>query len=174
MRITISGPPGSGKTTVAKLLAKKLGYPLISGGEVFRNKAKEMGMDLIEFSHYAESNPEVDYAIDDEIIRLAGRMEDVVIDSRLGGWMLYRKGIPAFKIYINASSEIRARRIQKRDGGKYEKVLEAMIARENSEKKRYGELYDIDFSDLSIYDMVIDSDELSPEEIVLKIMDVMQ
>ncbi len=174
MRITISGPPGSGKTTVAKLLSRKLDYPLVSAGEVFRKKAMAMGMDIIEFSRYAENNPDVDYSIDEEIVSIAANMDDVVIDSRLGGWMLHRKGIPAFKIYITASPEIRAKRIQKRDGGDFDKVLEDMLIRENSEKKRYGELYGINFDDLSIYDAVIDSSTRSPEEIISLIMDVMQ
>ena len=50
MKITISGLPGSGTTTVAKLLAERLGYKLISAGDVFRKLAMERGMTLEEFS----------------------------------------------------------------------------------------------------------------------------
>ena len=39
--ITISGSPGSGKTTIAKLLAKKLGIKYVYSGDIFRKKAKE-------------------------------------------------------------------------------------------------------------------------------------
>ena len=45
-----------------------------------------------------------------------------------------------------------------------------MIRREESEKKRYMEIYGIDFEDLSIYDKIIQSDSLSPEEIVQEII----
>ena len=172
MRITISGPPGSGKTTVAKLLAKKLNYPLVSGGEIFRRMAREMNMDLVEFSKYAEQNPEIDRKIDEEIVRIVKSMDDVVVDSRLGGWMMHLHGIDAFKVYIDASPDVRARRIMERDGGNFEKVLNDMLIREESEKKRYLDIYGIDFSRKDIYDLVINSDDLSPEEIITKILDV--
>ncbi len=171
MRITISGPPGSGKTTVAKILSQKIGYPLISGGEIFRGMAKKMNMSLVEFSKYAEENPEIDYKIDDEIARRAKEMEDVVIDSRLSGWIMVKNGIDAFKIFIDASREIRAKRIQNRDGGNFEEVMRDMVFREESEKKRYWELYGIDFDDKSIYDLVVNSDTMNPEEIVSYIME---
>lgn len=41
MNIIIMGPQGSGKTTQARLLAEKLGVPLIVVGDIFRELAKE-------------------------------------------------------------------------------------------------------------------------------------
>ncbi len=41
MNIIVMGPPGSGKTTQAKLLAKKLDVPNISTGDIYRVVAKE-------------------------------------------------------------------------------------------------------------------------------------
>ena len=60
MIIIISGPPGSGKTTVARILSKMLDFPLISSGDIFRSLSKEYGMDLEDFSLFAEKNPEID------------------------------------------------------------------------------------------------------------------
>ena len=174
MRITISGPPGSGKTTVARLLSENLGYSLISGGEIFRDMARKRHMDLIEFSKYAEKNQSVDIFIDSKIVELARKNENVVIDSRLSGWLMVRNGISAFKVFIDASPEVRADRILKRDDGRIEDVYRSMIQREESEKKRYLEIYGIDFDDRSIYDMVINSDNLSPDEIVEMIMEAIK
>ena len=174
MRITISGPPGSGKTTVARLISENLGYPLISGGEIFRDMARKMDMDLIKFSKYAEKNQSVDIFIDSKIVELARKNENVVIDSRLSGWLMVRNGISAFKVFIDASPEVRADRILKRDDGRIEDVYRSMIQREESEKKRYLEIYGIDFDDRSIYDMVINSDNLSPDEIVEMIMEAIK
>ncbi len=172
MRITISGPPGSGKTTVAKILAERLKYPLISGGDIFRRMAEEMNMNLLEFGKYAEEHWEIDKKIDGKIVRESKNMENVVIDSRLSGWLMHLNNIPSLKVYINASQETRVKRLLQREDGSIEKIREEMLKREMSEKKRYLEIYRIDFSSLKIYDMVINSDNLTPEDIVARIMDV--
>ncbi len=171
MRFTLSGPPGSGKTTVARLLSSHLNYPLLTGGDIFRRMAQEMGMDLVEFSRYAEENWEIDRELDARIVEEARKKEDIVIDSRLSGWMLHIHKIPAFKVYIDASPEVRIRRIWEREGGDIDDVRRAVEERERSELKRYREIYGIDFRDKSIYDMVINSDELSPEEILRRILE---
>ena len=172
MRITLSGPPGSGKTTVAKLLSSAMNYPLISGGEIFRKMAMVRDMDLVEFSKYAEANPDIDFKVDNEIVRLALNMENVIVDARLGGWMLHKNGIDAFKVYITATPEIRAKRIQQRDGGNFKSVLSAMLIREESERRRYRELYNVNYDNLDIYELVINSDIMLPDEIVHRILDV--
>ena len=46
-----------------------------------------------------------------------------------------------------------------------------MTIREESEIKRYMNIYGIDFKDLSIYDLVLNTDDLSPENIVDLIME---
>ena len=171
MRITISGPPGSGKTTVAKILAKKLGFNLISGGDIFREMAKEHNMDIMEFSKYAENNWDIDREIDKRLVELAKKNDNVIIDSRLSGWLAYLNGIPAFKVYVKASLPVRVERIWKREGGELEKIRKETIYREKSEKLRYKEIYNIDFEDLSIYDLIVESDNLTPEEIAKIIME---
>ena len=64
MRITVSGLPGSGTTTVSKLLAEYYELELISSGEIFRRIAREKGMSLAEFGAMAEKDPSIDLAID--------------------------------------------------------------------------------------------------------------
>ena len=49
MRITISGPPGSGKTTVCKLIAERLDLKVVISGNIFRQMARESRMSLADF-----------------------------------------------------------------------------------------------------------------------------
>ncbi len=162
MRVTISGPPGSGTTTVAKLLAEKLGYKLISAGEIFRKLAVERGMTLEEFSKYAESNPDIDFYIDKLQKEMAEREKNVVVEGRLSGWMVK----DAFKVWIYARPEVRYRRIAKREGKDLARVRSETKRREELEKRRYKKFYSIDLDDVSVYHLAINSEHFKPEEIV--------
>ncbi len=162
MKITISGPPGSGTTTVARLLAEKLGFKLISAGEIFRKLAAERGMTLEEFSKYAESNPDIDFYIDRLQKDMAEREDNVVVEGRLSGWMVKN----AFKVWIYASPEVRYRRIAQREGKDLARVKNETKRREELEKRRYKKFYSIDIDDISIYHMAINSERFKPEEIV--------
>src|SRR5512137_1450267 len=64
MRITVSGLPGSGTTSLSRYLAERHGFSLISAGEVFRQLAKEHAMELADFGRLAEDDPSYDRMID--------------------------------------------------------------------------------------------------------------
>ncbi|MEE3477591.1 MAG: AAA family ATPase, partial [Methanomethylophilus sp.] len=64
MRITISGPPGSGKTTVCGKLSEALGLKAVVFGQVFRQLAAEKGLTLVELGKLAEQDPQIDADID--------------------------------------------------------------------------------------------------------------
>lgn len=162
--ITISGAPGSGTTTVAKLLKEKLGIKHVYAGEIFRKEAVKRGMSLQEFGKYCERNPEIDKKLDEfqkEILEKG----NVILEGRLSGWIAYRNRIPALKVYLWADEETRVKRIMKREGGKYEEKKREMIEREMSEIERYKKLYGIDIRDTSFYDLIIDTSSKTPEEI---------
>jgi len=66
MKITISGIGGVGKGTVSKLLAEKMNYKVLSGGNFFRDMAKDLGMSLYEFDQFVKKNPDYDYKLDEK------------------------------------------------------------------------------------------------------------
>ena len=166
MRLTISGLPGSGTTTVAKLLSQEFELELISAGEMFRQIAKDKKLPLDQFSELAENNDEFDRQIDEMQSKEAMKRDNVIIESRLSGFFVPKADL---KIWLKAPSEIRARRIGGREGIAYEDALFAMKDRERSEYKRYEQYYGINLDDFSIYDLVIDSSRWNEMEIVAMI-----
>jgi predicted cytidylate kinase len=167
--ITISGTPGSGKSTVSELLEEKLNIQYVYSGIVFRNLAKKYEMSLDEFSKYCEANEDIDKKLDEEQVKIL-KKGNVILEGRLAGWLAYQNNISAYKIMIDADINIRAERVVNREQGDVEFRKQEIIQREESENKRYKEFYNIDLKDTSIYDLVIDSSNKTPEEIVDEIL----
>lgn len=155
MLLTISGLPGSGTTTVSRLLSDKYNLEMISAGEVFRSLAKEYGMTLAEFGSLAESDDSIDLKIDERQKEIADTRDNIILEGRLAGHMAQR----AMKVWIKASVDVRVRRIVSREGSSFDDKLAETIEREASEAVRYSNIYGIDINDLSIYDLVIDSEK---------------
>jgi predicted cytidylate kinase len=170
MIITISGLIGSGKTTVCRMLSERLGYRMVISGHVFREMAKELDLNLEEFSLRAEQDPKYDKLIDERMVDIARGEKDVILEGRLAGQMMRRNGIPAFCIFLDAALEIRTQRVSGREGVELQNAMQEMSAREASEVLRYRKYYGIDVTDRSIYDLVIDTGALTPEQVVERIV----
>ena len=166
MRITISGPPGSGKTTACNRLSEILGLKAVVFGKIFRELAAEKHLSLIEFGALAEKDPSIDKAIDNRILEIARENEDIILESRLSAYMLSRNSIPAFKIYLGASPEVRMSRIGVREGQTLEDAKKETLERQASEAKRYMMYYNIDINDMSVYDLVVNTDDLDPDGVI--------
>jgi cytidylate kinase len=167
MKITISGLPGSGTTTVAKIVASELGYKLISAGEIFRELAKQRGYSLEEFSRIAEQDSEIDLYIDRMQKEMAEKARNAVIEGRLSGWMIDN----AFKVFLFADQELRVSRIAGRESKNISLAREEVLKREEYERRRYAKFYGIDIDDWSIYHIIINSgyfDAKSIADIILK------
>ena len=156
MLITISGLPGSGTTTASRLVADALGLGRVPGGEVFRQLAAEAGMSLAEFGVHAQDHPEIDIELDRRLTERA-REGGCVIESRLAGWLTSRAELPAVRVWIDCSEQIRAERVARRDGTTVEQAMLDNGARAELEHARYLSVYDIDLNDRSTYDLVLES-----------------
>jgi predicted cytidylate kinase len=163
--ITLSGTPGSGKTTIAELLHKQLNIPYVYSGMLFRELAKKYNMRLAEFGKYCEQNDKIDRELDKKQLEILLK-GNVILEGRLSGWLAYKNNINAIKIMIDADIDTRAARIVNREGGDIEKRKIEMDKREKSERKRYLSYYQIDLLDTSIYDLIIDSSKKKPDDIV--------
>lgn len=169
MLITISGLPGAGTSTVARLVAEALGLERIDGGTVFRTMAAERGLDVAAFSRLAESDGAIDFDLDQRLVARA-RAGDVVLESRLAGWIAVNEGLAWVKVWIEAAAPERARRVAARDGLSHEAAIAANHDRERSEHERYLKYYGIDLDDRTPYDLVFDSTTTAAADIAKSIL----
>ncbi len=167
--ITVSGPPGSGTSTLCRLLQEELGHDYVYAGQIFRDQAEQRGMSLKEFGALCEVDDQVDRGLDDEQIRLLKEALDfdrsLILEGRLSGWLAHRNNIPALKVYVDCDEVERVRRIVERDGGDDSEQAEATRIREESEATRYNHYYGIDLDDMAPYDLVLDSTNKSPDQL---------
>ncbi|NTW92644.1 MAG: AAA family ATPase [Methanoregulaceae archaeon] len=163
MRITVSGLPGSGTTSLAKHLAELLNSDLISAGEVFRQMAAEQGMDVAEFGRLAEKDPSYDRVIDERQKEIALEHQEIIVEGRLSAWFVPQADL---KIWLYAPVECRVLRIQSRDTiGDPDTASRLTSEREKSEAIRYKTYYGIDIADLSPYHLILNSSLLGVEEL---------
>lgn len=152
--ITIAGYHGSGRTSQAKKIAEVFELKYISPGMLFREKAEELGVSLEEMNQIATKDSEFDNWLD-ERTRAESQKGNVVIDANLSAWMAVD---PDLKIFLTCSLDERVKRIAKREGRKIEEVKNETKSREELEYKRYLEYYDIDINDLTIYDVIVNTE----------------
>lgn len=159
--IAVSGPPGSGKSTIARRMASDLGLRYLSTGAIFRSIAAEKGVSVVELSRLAERDPSIDLSVDMRMMEEAGR-GGIVIDSHLAAWLIHDRA--SLLVYTKAPLIVRARRVAERDGISIEEALEEITSREYSQWRRFKRYYGVDVRDLGIFDIVIDTSRYSRDE----------
>ena len=171
--ICITGNVSSGKSATAKEIANVLSWKLYKASEAFREKARELNMNIVDFCKYVEENPDIDKAIELKTKEIAEDVDGIVIDARLGFYVVK----DAFKVYMTCDENVAAARLLNCSRGKEEEyiskedALEAIRNREQSERARYLKLYGVDIQDLSQYDFVIDTTHITVHEAAEKIIE---
>ncbi|QLK27122.1 AAA family ATPase [Natrinema zhouii] len=164
MLLTVSGPPGSGKSTTAELLADAFDLDHVSGGDIFRELADERGYTPLEFNKLAEENDEIDRDLDRRLREIAVDADDLVLESRLAGWLAGEEA--DFRFWLDAPARVRGERIAEREEKEPARATEETKAREASEAQRYEEYYGIDIQDLTIYDLSVNTARWGPDAVL--------
>ncbi len=205
MRIAIDGPSGSGKSSVAKAVAKRLGLLHLDTGGMYRTLGYKVIKDNLNLENIEEVLKNLDLKIvnkkffldgedvsekirSNEVSKIASKVSsiksvreymvnlqreissnnDVILDGRDIGTVVFPNA--EVKIYLTASPEIRANRRYLEDGSlSYEKILEDILKRDYDDSHR-------EHSPLKVADgaKIIDTDNLSFEEVVEKIIGVIK
>lgn len=168
MNISFAGLHGTGKSTIAKLVADHFHFQFYSTGMAFRELAADHKMNLEEFSKYAEAHKEIDQELDGKIIKLAQSGKNYVFEGQLPTYML--GDLKDFAILFTCCDDIRLGRMATRDGQSIEVQKHETIVREASERQRFIDFYQIDIMDpttiLGTFDLILDTTQLGIEAIV--------
>ena len=176
MIISIGGYMGSGKSTVAKMLAEKLGWPRYYIGGIRREKARERGLTLAEYNKLGEADPTTDLEVDQYQQELGKREDNFIIEGRTSWYFIPH----SLKIYLDVDERIGAERIyndlqssDKRNEDSapknVEDILESIRNREKSDAMRYEKYYEIDAYDSRNYDFVVDTTDLTKDQVFDKV-----
>jgi CMP/dCMP kinase len=175
--ITIAGDLGSGKSTTANLVAEILDFERFSSGSLMREMAEKRGLTIGEMNLLAENDPSIDYEIDSRIQQIGKEKDELIIDSRTA-W----HWIPeSFKVYLRLNPSIAAERIFKslkttgrtktESATSIKEAQDKTSARLRSEQKRFIERYGIDPRDISQFDLVLETEIDSPEQVSQKLIE---
>ena len=158
MIIAISGLHGTGKSTVAKIIAEKYNLTYHSTGTMFREIAKERGLTLKELSKTAENDKKIDLDLDNKIKNYVEK-GNCVVDNQLSPYLL--GNIIDFCVLLKCAKDVRLGRMAKRDGDTFEQKVQETLVREESEQNRFLDYYNVDTLDgnviLVLYNLIIDT-----------------
>lgn len=176
--ITISGKPGSGKSSTADKVAELLGYTRYSSGDFVRKYVREHGMTLAEFNQKASNDHSLDEAIDQELRNLRDT-GDIIIDSRLGFYWIPE----SFKVYLDLDISVATARIYKDaisnagrgvgagQAGSLAEAAKQVQSRLNAETRRFKSMYGVDPYQNSNFDLIINTSRHSPQTVALTVFD---
>lgn len=170
--ISLGGELASGKGTVSKILMERLNFGIYKNGDYFRELAKKKGMDVTSFNIYVKEHPEIDRQIENSAAEYAKENDNFIIDARLGWYAVPE----SFKVYLKVDIDIAAQRAfndaLRKSSEKFNTVEEQkkdIQKRYKLENERYWKLYGVRKEDESNYDLVLDTSNLTPEQVADKI-----
>ncbi len=164
MKIAISGLSGCGNTTASNNVGKALGLKVVN--LTFRAVAKEAGLSVAEIQELLAGDLEVDAILDKKLIEIAKKEENCVVGTRLSGWVIDAD----LSVWLNASLETRAARIASRGEGQFDEILKATDLRDKQNIDRYKRLYGIDMLKRDHFDLIVNTERLTQEQVAALIV----
>lgn len=166
--ITITGDHASGQGTLTNNLKEKLNYQIYRNGEYVRKLAKDNGMSITEFQVYLNEHPETDKEVEKSAAEFAKTHDKLIIDAKLGWYVVPE----SFKVYLKVDIDVAVKRAfedvnRKRTEpfSSLEEAKEKIIYRHHEETKRWKEEYGADRDDMKNYDLVLDTTNMTPQEV---------
>jgi cytidylate kinase len=173
--VTIAHETGSGGPEIGMALAKRLGFRYVDR-DMLSEAALRYGVGEDKLTELDEKKPSLFERFDVETRQYltvlqsalldAAEQDSVVINSR-GGQMLLRGISHVLRVYVIAPFELRVKRVMRKMAGQAQEGVDVrttveMVRRSDQEKHgRIRYLYDVDWGDPALYDLVLNTEKLS-------------
>ena len=175
VKITVSGHPGSGTSTLVSGLKEHYGWASINGGDVFRAEAKRRGMSLQDFGELCKTDLDVDRELDALLReRMSAEGAEDIVESRLAGWWAYKLNLECTRLWLEVEDLERARRVVAREQCTLEEALEANTKRTAADAERFMELYGLLPEQREPYTTVLDATNLGSEEVLAAVISILE
>lgn len=176
MIISFSGAIGSGKSTIAEMLAKKLKMPRYYMGSIMREIAKQKNVSFAELMELNKTDPAVDYEVDEYQKKLGKTQDNFIVEGRTSYYFIPH----SLKIFLDVDEKESARRVFNDLKNKHrqneataitniEEMINSIKHRKQSEIERYERYYGIDVYDYRNYDFVLNTTNLNIDEVFAKV-----
>lgn len=173
MKITISGKQGAGKTTLAKMLAKKLRYPVLSIGDLRGEIAKERNLTIDELNEIAKKESWPHKEADKKTIELGKTNDNMIVE----GWIAWHFIPDAVHIFLDVDETVGANRIfhdQRSDEKRcntLEEMKQLLKKRLHLTSQQFKRYYGVDFLEKKNYTIILNTTHLTKEETLQKILE---
>lgn len=173
--VVVSGPPGAGSTSVAKEIAKRLGFRFFIPGKLQKKlgESKLESKAAIEAWKTKEGSSEKFHKNLDEMQTDIAKEGKVVLCGKLS--IHFVKDLSDCKVWLDVPLDARAKRAAERDNMPLEDAKRQLKEREDIERKEWKRIYGWDyFYQKDIADLVLDSSDMTLEETVEKILEFIE
>jgi len=158
--IVISGDVGTGTSTLAKGLAKKLKWKYLTAGDIFRAYHKEHNIPLWNKMALPD---DFDKRIDQEFYEEMRVGKNNVLESHYGAWFA-RNLNDVFRILLVADKKVTTKRILDREHTHRETPSEIEIRRKQL-KSKFKKLYSKEnYDDPKLFHLVLDTTKVGEKE----------
>jgi len=177
--ITVSGKIGAGSTTLAKSIARALGWKHIEGGEIFWEALrKRMGFNPQDTNLRAD---EEDMLFDQQLKKILREDSHIVLETKLAGFNA-QAILDIFKIGVICTdrtgadqTQIRIDRLVNREGVSVSDAKEEVLNREKNDLEKWRKLYANSdqnwvYFDPKYYDFMVNTFMMGKEEALEEVL----
>ena len=169
-KVLICGKRCTGKTTLFWDLQKRMNWPIFSASQYLRDYIYRNGLSNNR-GDIEKHHENLSHEIDERITNLFESGESVVVEARAYG-EIKKPFSGVLKVLLIADDVCRYKRASNREGVAYPRAAKRVEKKDEEFMSRAGKVLGFyDFYDEKYYDLVIDTTNLTPEQVVDKVIE---